>query len=187
MVRKSLMRAAAFALLSAGLAAGAYAQVTFSGGYAFSGVYASYDGDSVNITGSGGNICFDFLLPIGIPLSLGGEIGFNTASQWGDTFFAIPIVVRAAYHFDLLPKLDLYLVGKVGYTFGWDDYDSAGGLGFGVDAGVAYYFNSKLGLFAEGGYDSYSLEVEGGNNGYEIRFSRFFTIGLSVKIGRAHV
>ncbi|MDR2738977.1 MAG: hypothetical protein LBB68_03990, partial [Treponema sp.] len=70
--RKSFLRAALFATLFTALAAGASAQVTISGGFALSSMEAkqgsySVDGD----IGFGGNIYVDYLLPIGVPLSLG--------------------------------------------------------------------------------------------------------------------
>jgi hypothetical protein len=108
------------------------------------------------------------------------------------------MLVRAAYHFDLMPKLDLYLVGKIGYVPGiWtgvakDDLESGGvtvgaigGFGFGFDAGVAYYFNSKFGLFGEGGFDAYLLrsKMTDGNDSATLKapFYRFLTIGISGK------
>jgi hypothetical protein len=203
MARKSLMRAAALLLFSLGLSAAAYAQVTISGGFALSymsaeSTYQSIEGD----IGVGGNLYVDWLLPIRIPLSIGVEAGVDTSSftaeGWTDTVFVFPILARVAYHFDLMPKLDLYLVGKAGVAFGsWSgpsrDYALQGGgnidlppgLAFGIDLGVAYYFTSVIGIFAEAGFDRYgmSAKVTGRNvNGaFDVPFSRFLTAGLSVK------
>ena len=120
-------------LVMACLAGAAYGQVTVSGGFALSTMAAKLSGDGMSMTidgdvGLGGNIYFDYLLPISIPMSLGFELGadgssFTTEdmSSWKDTVTAIPLLLRAAYHFDINPKMDLYLVGKIGYVIGlWE-------------------------------------------------------------------
>ena len=200
------------AVILAVLAAGAAsAQVTISGGFALSYMDANLktDGAGVSIkgdVGAGGNVYLDYLLPIGIPMSLGVEFGvdsssFSSYSGWKDTVLAIPILLRAAYHFDLHPQLDLYLVGKVGWVFGaWsgDQYDGIKnmgasiepdppmGIGFGADLGIAYYFTPRFGLFAEGGFDGYMLQtklkVSGqGTATLDAPFYRFVTVGISTK------
>jgi hypothetical protein len=56
---------------------------------------------------------------------------------------------------------------------------------FGFDVGVAYYFTSVLGIFAEAGFDRYALSTEVSIDGYSDTidgpFSRFFTVGISAK------
>ncbi|MDR0683652.1 MAG: outer membrane beta-barrel protein [Spirochaetaceae bacterium] len=196
------------ALMSAVCVTGAFAQVTVSGGFALSSVKdievsgSGSQGVEADI-GAGANLFVDYLLPIGIPLSLGGEVGVDSASfkydeNYTDTVIAIPLLLRAAYHFDLLPKLDLYIVGKIGYVIGiWEgetkdavkslgaSVGDIGGIGFGFDVGAAYYFNSKFGLFAEVGFDDYALESEITGSGYnqtlKAPFNRFLTIGVSGK------
>jgi hypothetical protein len=115
-----------------------------------------------------------------------------------DTIIGIPLLLRAAYHFDLMPKLDLYLVGKIGYVPGiWKgdnkdfleesgaDVGALGGVGFGFDVGAAYYFNSKLGIFGEGGFDGYMLRSKikfgGESMTFKAPFYRFLTVGISGK------
>jgi hypothetical protein len=203
---KRIFLAAIAALAFAGAA---NAQITISGGFALSAAEikaSAYEGE----IGIGGNIYLDYLLPIGVPLSLGAEVGVDTStfpfSGGGDMVggedvaIAIPLLLRVAYHFDLMPKLDLYLVGKIGYAFGavtGDSIDWAkdqgadvkveGGLGFGIDAGVAFYFTSLVGIFAEAGFDQYngkytvtdSYSDESSSTG--VIFNRFFTTGLSIK------
>jgi hypothetical protein len=199
-------------VLAAGCVTGAFAQVTVSGGLALSsltgvklsGSFAGTSSPKVDSgIGIGGNVFVDYLLPIGLPLSLGAEIGIDgtkfTIESWGEeTVTAIPLLLRAAYHFDLVPKLDLYVVGKIGYVFGtwkgdqktWLEDNqvtvgSIGGFGFGIDAGVAYYFNSTMGAFAEVGFDDYMLKSKlsgfGISETLDAPFHRFLTAGISAK------
>ncbi|MDR2181091.1 MAG: hypothetical protein LBN92_00255 [Treponema sp.] len=139
-MNRNFLRSVVFLMLFTGLGAGAYAQITISGGFALSKVK---DGT----IGFGGNIYVDYLLPISIPVSLGAEAGFDTATVeldgsggwYGEgRVSAIPFLLRVAYHFDLFPKLDLYVVGKAGGVYGYSDYEDAeGGVGFafGADLG----------------------------------------------------
>jgi hypothetical protein len=200
-------RVAFLALLAVISAAGAYAQITISGGFAVSTVNAELDIPGLSVEGGiglGGNIYLDYLLPIGVPLSLGAEIGVDTASlnfdtsafpnggKSSDSVMAIPILLRAAYHLDLFPKLDLYLVGKIGYTIGFitdgpdkENFDNSGGIAFGFDIGVAYYFASAFGVFIEGGFDDYALQSKFSEGEYSetisTPFYRFVTFGVSFK------
>jgi hypothetical protein len=197
------VKAAAFLLLFAGLTVGASAQITISGGFALSqlDVSGSDLGDLDGGIGFGGNVYVDYILPINIPLSLGAEAGVDSAkldSSVDDTILAIPVLARVAYHFDILPKLDLYVVGKIGIAFGsWkgevrdsaDEYASVKtppGFAFGFDVGAAYYFTPTIGVFAEAGFDRYNLSAEiedsyYGSDTLEIPFNRFFTLGISAK------
>jgi hypothetical protein len=203
-----------FTLLFAGLTAGAWAQITISGGAAFSsiaGISVSGGPPPDAGIGIGGNVSLDYLLPINIPLSLGVEAGFSggrvmfgwssNPNQYEDTIMAIPLLLRAAYHFDLFPKFDLYLVGKIGFALGlwtgdykdsWDaniTIDTIAGFAFGFDVGAAYYFSPRLGIFAEAGFDDYLLETKtegwgvGGYINYTLKapFNRFATVGISTK------
>jgi hypothetical protein len=211
MAKRKFFMLAAGLVLSAVCVTGAFAQITVSGGLALSSLASvketgSFGAGSASVDsgiGVGGNVFVDYLLPIGIPLSLGGEIGVDgtkfTLNHYGEeTVVAIPLLLRAAYHFDLMPKLDLYVVGKIGYVFGswkgdmknWLEarqvtVGNIGGFGFGIDAGVAYYFNSKVGAFAELGFDDYMLKSKlssgGITNTLEAPFHRFLTAGVSVK------
>jgi hypothetical protein len=202
------VKAAALLLLLAGLTVSASAQITVSGGFALSQLDASgdkFDGAGlVTDTGFGGNVYVDYLLPISIPLSVGGEVGVDTAtmktnltgSSWKDTLTVIPILARVAYHFDLLPKLDLYVVGKIGISIGlWTgdfidaiedlgvDIKTPPGFAFGFDVGAAYYFTTTIGAFVEAGFDRYDREVkfEPSLGSADVPFNRFFTVGISAK------
>jgi hypothetical protein len=206
MTKKRVIALAACLMLSLVCAAGAFAQVTVSGGFALSSVSGveidGYQTDVEGTVGVGGNVFVDYLLPISIPLSLGFEAGLDSGSiefaGLKDTVIAIPLLARVAYHFDLMPKLDLYLVGKIGFVPGiWtgeskDAFESSGGdigpmsgFGFGFDVGAAYYFNSKLGIFGEGGFDAYMLRAKLSDSystgTLKAPFYRFLTIGISGK------
>lgn len=200
MTRSGFLKGTVFLLLFAGFSAAAWSQVTISGGFALSYVNAEVEGIGFSgalegNVGIGGNVYADYLLPIGIPLSLGIEIGVDGASiddGAGNTLkvTAIPLLLRVAYHFDIHPQFDLYLVGKIGYAAGFAKSGGVsesdfGGLGFGVDLGVAFYFMPRFGLFAEGGFDLYNLakDFTEDNDHYTIKlpFSRFLTVGISTK------
>jgi hypothetical protein len=195
MTKNGILKAVVFLVLLAGVStSGAFAQLTISGGFAMSSMKAEMAGQAAieGKIGLGANIYFDYLLPINIPLSLGAEIGGDTASIENDTALAIPVLLRAAYHFDLDPRLDLYLVGKLGYTFGTffgevaEYIESAGGFAFGIDIGAAYYFTSLIGVFAEAGADGYLAKTkfkaaEGIPSSIDTPFYRFVTFGLSFR------
>ncbi|MDR2020943.1 MAG: porin family protein [Treponema sp.] len=208
MVERRAAALAGLLALSLVCATGAFAQVTVSAGFALSSLSGvEMEGHTADVNGKvgvGGNLFVDYLLPISIPLSLGFEVGVDSGSieeksgDFEDTVIAIPLLLRAAYHFDLMPKLDLYLVGKIGYVPGiWKgdtkdalesigvDIGTIGGVGFGFDLGVAYYFNSKLGLFGEGGFDAYLLRSKISDSTFSATlkapFYRFLTIGVSGK------
>jgi opacity protein-like surface antigen len=221
MAKRRVFMVMAVALLSTVFAAGAFAQVTISGGFALSSIdrvdVLGFDNLEIDPEiGLGGNIYVDYLLPIGIPLSLGVEVGYDTAkftmknaipnadyTEYVDSneiVAAIPLLLRVAYHVDLMARLDLYLVGKIGYTFGtWEgDYkdfakknnatiDDIAGFAFGFDIGAAFYFTSVFGIFVEAGFDSYALEgkIKGSYDSFsytfEAPFSRFVTVGFSTK------
>jgi hypothetical protein len=198
-----------FVLIFAGLTAGAWAQITISGGFALSSVAGIEvtGGVAPNIdssVGVGGNVYLDYLLPLSVPLSLGLEVGVDSGrfevpgTNFKDTIVAIPILLRAAYHFDLSPKLDLYLVGKIGMAFGaWngdlrdnvknvgESVDTIAGFAFGFDVGAAYYFTPRIGLFGEVGFDDYLLKTKITDTSFSATlkapFYRFLTVGLSTK------
>jgi hypothetical protein len=191
-MRKSgFLKAALFLALFTVLAVGVSAQVTVSGGFALSTMSAEVGSTSIDgEMGVGGNIYADYLLPVSVPLSLGFEIGYDRASisDGGVTVegYAIPLLVRVAYHFDLMANLDLYLVGKIGYVLGGgevgsDSESGFNGVGFGFDVGGAYYFTPRLGAFAEAGFDRYNLSKDISGTTVKIPFTRFVTVGLSVK------
>jgi hypothetical protein len=98
----------------------------------------------------------------------------------------VPILLRVAYHFDLFPKLDLYLVGKIGGAIGTitsgpdvTSFDSAKGFAFGIDIGTACRLTPVFGLFGETGFDSYMIESKFTySNSYTVDtpFYRFLTL-----------
>jgi opacity protein-like surface antigen len=194
-------------LAALAISGAANAQVIVSGGFTVPFVSVTekrtnYRGNFSDLeSGIGGNLSFDFLLPVNIPLSLGFEVGIDRFSYVNEEFgsiLAIPILFRGAYHFDVMPKFDLYLVGKFGYALstwiGNEDWlkgsGNPHGFAFGFDLGFAYYFTSVLGVFGEAGYDHYMLSIEGRNDGNDrwswfkiaTYFYRFFTFGLCLKL-----
>ncbi|MDR1215936.1 MAG: porin family protein [Treponema sp.] len=195
MIKKRIFMVMTLALLSTVFAAGVFAQVTISGGFALSSTDSvSVSGGSTPIEGSVGmgfNIYADYLLPISIPLSLGFELGYDASKlEYGGasaTLGAIPLLIRAAYHFDLMSNLDLYLVGKIGYaigTYSESGLEDIGGVAFGFDAGVAYYFTPIVGAFLEAGFDDYAIEANiAGESSAKVKaaFFRFLTFGISTK------
>jgi hypothetical protein len=194
MKRNSFVRVALFAAFFTILAAGASAQVTIGGGFALSSMSAEFGSVSLDgEIGFGGNVYADYLLPIGVPLSLGFETGYNTASI-GEililggkiTGYAIPLLLRVAYHFDFMENLDFYVLGKIGYVLGGGKLDSESesgfnGIGFGFNAGAAYYFTSRFGAFAEAGFDRYNGKKKFDKYSITIPFTRFVAVGVSTK------
>jgi hypothetical protein len=191
MSKARFFRGALFLALFTALAMGASAQITLSGGFALSSMSAEIGSTSIDGgIGLGVNIYGDYLLPISIPLSLGIEVGYDTASIEDDgievTGSAIPLLIRVAYHFDLMTKLDLYVVGKIGYVLGFgeamgESQSGFNGIGIGFDVGAAYYFIPRLGVFAELGFDRYNLEKTVSGTKVEAPFTRFITVGISAK------
>jgi hypothetical protein len=191
MKKNGFLKAALFLTLFTVLAAGVPAQVTVSGGFALSTMSAKIRNDSFSgEIGFGGNIYADYLLPISVPLSLGFEVGYDRASLEDIDGYVIPLLFRAAYHFDFMANLDLYLVGKLGYALGGgktgnESMSGFNGIGFGFDVGASYYFNPRIGVFAEAGFDRYNLKKDvswdDGNYTIKIPFTRFLTVGISVK------
>jgi hypothetical protein len=214
MAKKGIVRTMIAMLLSIMCAVGVFAQITISGGAAMS-VLGSLktpgygDFDTHATVDLGGNVYLDYFLPIDIPLSLGIETGVDISgisirldTTFSETIMVIPILIRAAYHFDLFSKLDLYLLGKIGYVFGewkggFKDYLEKqekitfgavpSGMAFAFDLGAAYYFTSVFGIFVEGGFDHYGLTIKGKKEGssdvleFETQLKRFLTAGLSIK------
>jgi hypothetical protein len=194
MMAKRFVRVAALVLLFVGFTAGAYAQITIHGGLALSTMEVKAGSETLKgDVGIGGNVSVDYLLKTKIPLSVGGEIGADSASvSTGgskNTVTAIPILARVAYHFKLPPpKLDLYVLGKLGYAVGTlkgdqlKNLDNPSGFGFGFDLGAAYYFTKKIGAFAEVGFDRYLLKSKVEGETIDLPLTRFLTAGVSVKL-----
>jgi hypothetical protein len=160
----------------------------------------------------GGYLSVDYVLPIGFPLTIGGEIGFSgagiesPASGWPKgSFTFIPILARVAWHPDFGAKnLDPYLMFKLGYGFGgfggaFDDVfnpTNPSGLGVGIDIGIRYFFTDHLGMFAEGGYETFFADFDSKTGtiptgpsssvSYDVSWvtyvQRFFTIGVTYKL-----
>jgi hypothetical protein len=216
MAKKSIFIVVAAVLLSTVCVVGAFAQddskagafaqgkpkaVTIGAGFALSSraeieVMGYTMADSA--IGAGASVFGDFRLPIGVPLSLGLELGYSVSKievspmmggKDGD-ISVIPILLRVGYHFNLMTNLDLYLVGKIGYAAGNVDMgsgssESMSGLAFGFDVGAAYYFIPSVGVFLEGGFDRYGLETDVNMGGTEVTveapFTHFLTLGVAFR------
>jgi hypothetical protein len=179
-------------VLASVLAGGVWAQdeavskITLHGGLAVGNASISF-GDSTPTGNSaiGVDVSGDYRLPMKLPLSVGAEVALLNSSEGKVGAFAI--LVRAAYHFNKNPKLDIYPLFKIGYDFGFGDMadlaeDGLKGAAFGLKLGVAYYFTSKLGAFAEAGIESYSLIKNSGANKPNLEVNHGFTIGVSYKL-----
>jgi hypothetical protein len=119
-------------VLASVLAGGAWAQekvskITINGGFAMGNGTMQVVYNSAGHTksepkpASGAFVSGDYRLPMKLPLSVGGELGFFNCED--AKAGAIPILVRAAYHFSFnkIPKLDIYPLVKVGFALGIGD------------------------------------------------------------------
>jgi hypothetical protein len=132
----------------------------------------------------GSTIGVDYALDIGIPLTVGGETGIIIPIT--SKVLVMPIMARAAYHLDLgVTNLDPYIMLKAGFTFGFLTESNAsttntvaiGGFSFGADVGCRYFFNNRIAMFFEGGYDYYPIT----NYRYLSYVQTFLTAGITVK------
>jgi hypothetical protein len=142
-------------------------------GFGFSGTY------SMGIPPL--SLSADFRLPIKVPITLGGIVGFST---WGwesgsgawlvdVTYTNIAFGLRGAYHFNFVKNLDVY----AGLTLGWvvqtasveygSAYNVAGavkpshdGVSFflyGFNIGGRYFFTNNIGVYLELGYSGLQI------------------------------
>jgi hypothetical protein len=113
----------------------------------------------------------EYCLPVGVPISLGGLVGFYMF-KWNypgghvpykETWTFATFGTRANWHWNIdVNWLDLYTGAFIGYNlFFWSregssfsgDIDPAfGGLVFGGQAGAHFYFTDRIGAVAELGY-----------------------------------
>jgi hypothetical protein len=143
-------------------------------------------GETVTSSAMGGLLSVDYRLSA---VSVGGELGILNCGE--AKAGAIPILAKVAYHFGNNPKMDIALVGKIGFAFGTGDgLKEASGVAYGFDLDFAYYFTPKFGIFAEGGFDRYALagtmktEFLGTTISidYEMPFTKFLTLGVGFKL-----
>lgn len=154
-----------------------------------------------------GNVSVDYALPIGLPLIIGFETGYlwsNTTikhsyDEYDGVYLSyVPFVLHLAWHPNLQVKgIDAYIVGKAGFGLAfWSGnntissnglFEMKNGYGhiLGIDIGCRYFFNERIGLYLEAGYDryyffyekSYSSGVKDDRIGY---FDKFGTVGFTV-------
>jgi hypothetical protein len=151
---------------------------------------------SINTFGIGGALAVDYALPI--PLTVGAEVGFENYhfSDFGGDFElgTIPIMFRIAWHPNFgVQGLDPYILGKGGIGIPMQAKVSSGGVsvstdlldlgfGFGVDAGVRYFFTDMIGAFGELGYQTIIYTISGIGGGSETASLGGFAIRLGVTI-----
>jgi len=112
----------------------------------------------------------DYLLPIPIPLSVGGFFSFamygNDYSSYKCEQIYMAFGGRVAWHVDLgLKNLDLYLGAALGYMMfthqhtypNYPSYNSkaeTGSFYFGGFLGARYFFTNNIGVWLEAGYSA---------------------------------
>jgi hypothetical protein len=127
----------------------------------------------------GGTLGVDYALGIGFPLTVGAEIGFIKPIE-PPPMWAMPVLVRAAYHPDLgISNLDFYVMAKAGISLSFLTGDFIGleknviGFSYGGNVGCRYFVNDTTAMFLEGGYDYYPMNIWHSN--------AFVTAGLTFK------
>ena len=117
----------------------------------------------------------EYCLPSGVPISVGGLIGFyqyeyrykdpGAHVPWVETLTFLTFGARANWHWNIdigIDWIDLYTGIFFGYTnFSWSSnsspysgyvQDAHGGLNFGGQAGAHLYFTNRFGAVVELGY-----------------------------------
>jgi hypothetical protein len=174
MTRKNILLVTLALLVTGGI----FAQTQQMGGKWYNSYAPGFDTRSVfiNVIGAGlpaksydgGQIppvmaSLDWKFPLirTAPITIGVQSGYHYGKDSGQEFHHIPLAARAAYHFNLVPTLDVYLLGSLGYTFERiDDGDflsteKGGGLFTGGGAGVRWLPGGiPVGIFAEFNYNS---------------------------------
>ena len=143
------------------------------------GLFINPNVDSTYISFPPFGISFDFLLPIGIPLSVGASFNMVTLESTSDYYRNMGFAVvqysrtetltgmffgaRAAWHFDFgVRNLDVYALAELGllvetweaeysrfYNSESEEYSE---VFFGIFAGIRYFFTNNFGIFAELGF-----------------------------------
>jgi len=114
------------------------------------------------------SLTVDFPLNAGIPLSVGGGVAF---ASYANILSELFITGRVALHLNFgVRGLDIYPVISLGPAILWGDwlgtYNYWTGkyegnttyvtFGFGTAAGIRYFFNDNVGIWAEAGYSHIS-------------------------------
>jgi hypothetical protein len=112
-------------------------------------------------------------------LTVGGELGYAAADLVGETLSIVPFAARLGYHPNVgVRNLDVYGLFKLGLGFVSFVDESYTAVGVGIDLGGRYFFNGKVGAFAEVGYDGYNFKVYGST----VKARKIFTLGLTYKM-----
>ena len=158
----------------------------------------------------GGAVSFEWLPSGKAGLSYGVETGFYYAGyssgNMDGSAMAIPILFRLGWHpsFIKVENLDVYLLGKVGWTFGFwggdiadikplasfgDDaaISSPSGLSFGGNIGAKYFITPSVGIFLEAGMNWYRLNTSASQSiltiVYYANIENYATLGVTYKFG----
>jgi len=149
----------------------------------------------------GGTFSLDYALPTSFPLTLGAEIGVESASEdisYGRSsvtinLLTIPIMARIGWHPNFeVENLDVYLMAKIGGAFGVvssdpsgikDYVDNPGGFAIGFDIGCRYFFTPAFGLYGEFGWTGYLMhgDIKDSNSSYDATGNKILSLGITVK------
>jgi hypothetical protein len=155
------------------------------------------EGDQVYAPGA--SFSFEWLPSGKAGLTYGLETGLYYAGYdimgLDSSVIAIPVLFRFGWHpsFIKVQNLDVYLLGKIGLTFGsygGDLADIAGtpwNISFGGNIGAKYFFTPMIGLFLEAGINLYRLSADidtgyGSDNKLYTNIDNYATLGVSIKL-----
>ena len=165
-------------------------------------------GDTALVQGAA--LSFEWIPSGKTGLSYGVETGFYVGGYYDGIFghsfvMAIPALFRLGWHpaFIKVKNLDVYLLGKAGWTFGFWGGDAAdrdglgnpSGISFGSSIGIKYFYTPVIGIFLEGGFNTYRLNASydsgTGNNRYTntiyAPLNNYATLGVSWRFGGKQV
>ena len=148
-----------------------------------------YDNGSVFLSGL---ISIDWLPNKNIGLSYGLETGLLGGSKQDNIIFGVPIILRIGWYPNFLSfeKIDIFLLGKIGWAFGiWgknaDEGSSPNGIVCGFNIGGRYKLTRNIGFYAEIGYDYFGLARNSNYPEYPLGYGSgktYTSIGISYKI-----
>ena len=97
-------------------------------------------------------------------ISVGGNLGYSSFSDYDYNYSAILIGFRASYHFLTTDKMDPYAGADLGYIVlshsGFNDnygVHSYSNVAFGIHGGLRYYLSPNVGVYGEIGIASFAV------------------------------